>query len=304
MNLQGTEPSHREATTRGEASGGWIEPIGRFVAYDGSIPGGIAVALMLGTYALLNVPVSGPLLAAAFCGTLVVYQLDRVLGVSPEDRVNRPGRTVWMQKHQRYVWAMILGGAFGCGAMMPLLRSETIVLAAGLGLIGGLHVVPVLPGARRLKTFGRVKPVLIAGVWAVGAVALPLVEAGYPLTLGAAALLVYRLGFVGANLLLADAADRAGDRRAGLTTLATRWPPPQIERFVGGLLAVLLAGGGLALGAFGAPPLLAVDLLGPLLMAAVLLRGHGPPWERAAALDLVVAWPVVPFLLHLIAGVA
>ena len=300
MNLLGTEPDRLEAALHPDGAGRWTTRLGRFIAYDGAVPGGIAVALMLGTYALLDVPVHLPLLVAAFCGTLVIYQLDRVLDASPEDRVNRPGRTVWMRQHRSYVWATVIGGAFGSGAMMPLLRWETIALAGGLGLIGGLHVLPLLPGARRLKTFGRIKPAMIAAVWAIGAVALPLVEAGMSLTLGAGALLVYRFGFVGANLLLADAADREGDRRAGLSSIATRWHPAQIERLVRGMLVVIIAGGGLAIGAFGAPFLLAVDLIGPLLMGAVLMRAHQPKWKRAAALDLVVAWPVVPFLLHLI----
>lgn len=295
MSLLGSGPDRPEAAP----PRGWAR-IGRFLAYDGTIPGGIAVALILGTSALLKLPVSLPLLVAAFCGTLVVYQLDRVLEASPEDHVNRPERTVWMRQHRRYVWGTVIGGAFGTGAMMPLLHWETIVLAGGLGLIGGLHVLPVVPGAHRLNIVGRSKPVVIATVWAVGAVMLPLLEAGAILTQGAMALAVYRVGIVGANLLVADAADAEGDRRVGLRSIATHWHPQQIRRMVRVLLVAILLVGGLAVAAFGAPRLLAVDLLGPLLMLAILTGGSDhPTWVRLAALDLVVAWPVVPFLLHL-----
>ena len=83
---------------------------GAFLAYDGGPVGLIAVCLMLGNYALLGIRPSVPLLVLGFCGTLVIYQLDRVLAFSPEDRVNRPGRHRWMREHAAYVWGSVVVG--------------------------------------------------------------------------------------------------------------------------------------------------------------------------------------------------
>lgn len=267
-----------------------------FLTHDGVPVGGIAGALMLGTYALLDLPLSVPLLIAACCGAVIVYQLDRVLGGAPEDCHNRPERVQWMRRHRRYVWSTVAGAA-GVGlAMGPLLRPATLAAGAALGGVALLHVVLARWPRRHRIRWSVAKPVLISGVWAVGAVALPVLEAGRGLAGGAGALIAYRWGLVLVNTLLADWGDRAGDVRAGRPTWAAGWPRRRVERVSYGLLGALLVGG-LGAVAGGAPTLLVVDLGGVLLMGGVVRTVHAAPgWAHHWAVDAVVAWPVVTFL--------
>lgn len=273
-----------------------------FIAHDGVPIGLIAVALMLGTYALLDLPPNVPLLIAGFCGAALVYQLDRVLDVSPEDRVNRPARRRWMQRYRRYVWITIIGGGGVGGLAATQLAPTTLAVGIGLGGVGLMYVWPALWG-RRLKTWGTLKPVVISGVWATGAVLVPVVEAGHPMTAGVLALAGYRFALVLVNTLVADLGDRVGDARAGLHTLATVWPAPALLRGAYGLLGLVLIGGVGAVGVGHAPLLLLVDLVVVFLMGGVVRRVQAnPAWAPHFAVDAVVGWPVVTFLVGWWAG--
>lgn len=283
--------------------GRFPDAVRRFLAFDGVPIGGVAVGLMLGTYALLDLPPSGPLLLLAFCGTLLVYQLDRELGWSPEDRFNQPERQAWMRRHRTYVWSTVAGGTVFGVAAVPFLRPVTVGVGIGIGGIGILHVIPLLPGRRRLKAIGLVKPLTIGAAWALGSVLLPVIEAKAPVTKGDMALVGYRFCFVVPTVLLADLADRKGDARAGLHTVATRWTASQLRKMAGGILIFAVGGGLVAIWGFGAPALLYVDLIGPLLMGGVV--GRWPSWSRWTrdmGPDLLVAWPAVTAAVWWIVG--
>lgn len=273
-----------------------------FLAYDAVPIGGIAVSVMLGTYALLSVRWSVPLLALAFCGTALVYQLDRGLELSPEDRHNRPRYRAWIRAHRGYVrgtaWLCALVGA----GMLPFLQPETVGMGMGLGMLGLLHVLPVFGRRQRLKSFWRLKPLIISGAWALGGVLLPVVEAGYPLTPGVVALAAYRFIVVFVNTLLADWSDRAGDAQAGLRTVATEWPPSVLFGAARGLLGGTLAVGVAVAVGYGLP-LLLVDLLGVVGMLVLVQRVEdGGARVRRFAVDAVVAWPLVTALVAAIVG--
>ncbi len=186
---------------------------------------------------------------------------------------------------------LALGGAL---AALPWLQPETLGAGAVLALGSGLYMAPVGPRRRRLKSVWYLKPVVIGGAWAVGGVLLPVLEAGVPVAFGVVALIGYRLLFVLPNALLADWPDRAGDAQAGLSTVATRLTVVQIRRLSSAALLPAFGGGLVAMAAFEAPPLLAVDLVGLLVMLFVV----GRPWPQSRlffglVLDLVVAWPVL-----------
>jgi 4-hydroxybenzoate polyprenyltransferase len=277
--------------------------IGDFFAHDGLPVGGIAVALMLGTYALLALPPSGPLLVLACCGTVLIYQLDRLLGFSPEDDVNRPGRRRWMRTYRPYVLTTIAGALIAGGAMLMLVQPITALVGAGLGAVGLLHVWPVGPSGRRLKAWGWIKPVAISGAWAAGAVVLPVLEADRSLTSGVWALAAYRFGIVGVNTLLADWSDRVGDARVGLQTIATGTSAGFVFCVAYALLAFVLGSGLGAVVAGEAPPLLLVDLIGVLLLGGVVRRVQcDTAWAHHIAVDAVVAWPAVTFLVAWLGG--
>lgn len=248
--------------------------------------GGVAVGLILGTYALLGLPVSAPLLVGAFCGAALVYGVDRVVVTSPEDRRNRPDRVAWVRDHRP--WLAFEGAilvVIGSGALFYL-RPLTVLGGGGLGAIALLH--QWLPGRGGLG-----KPLLVAGVWAVASTALPAVEAGAVRAGPLGGLVAYRMLFLLPNVLLSDWGDRAGDRAAGLQP----WAAGTERRTVQGAATVLLLAA-LAVGALGfvgsvPPMLLAVEAagIGGVLTAVWTLRP-----EKSAhrlVLDLLVAWPAV-----------
>ena len=279
-----------------------IPRVGAFLAHDGVPIGGIAVGMMLGSYALLGIVPSVPLLTLAFCGTALVYQLDRGLDFSPEDRFNRPAYGAWRRAHRDYVrGTVLLCTVVGIG-MLPFLRPVTIAAGLGLGLVGLLHVIPVLGPRRRLKTFAWLKPLSISAVWALGGVLLPVLEADRSITVGVAALAGYRFVIVLVNTLLADWGDRDGDARANLQTLATEWSSPTLFYVVRGLLLTTLAAGLIVTAGYRLP-LLLVDL-GGLLAMFVLVRGSetGLTRARRVAIDAVVAWPAVTALVAWLVG--
>jgi hypothetical protein len=263
--------------------------------HDPAPVGGVAVALLAGTYGLFGLSPDLPLLVAGFCGTTLLYAADRVWTETPEDRVNRPERVAWVQTHTRWlaVESAVLV-ALG-GAMLPLLEWRTLVGTGILGGVAGLHLLP--RGAVGPVLTGLPKPIVIAGTWAAGGALLPLVEAGVPIGRGALLFFADRWLFILPNLLLADWGDRAGDAEAGLAPWATGWS----ARWVRGIATALLLGaaaGSLLWAAVGTVPVrAAVDAVGPVLMMGAVW-GLDPTRPRDAVLfDLVVAWPLVPAFL-------
>ena len=266
-----------------------------FILYGNVLEGAIAVGFILGTYALLQLPPSLPLLVLAFCGTFLTYQFERALRPAPEDRYNRPARLAWVRSHQPYVWiSSALALAIALGAL-PFLRPVTLLVGLALALLSLLYVVPLLPRWRRLKSIWFLKPALIGGAWALGGVLLPTIEARAPLTGTTAALFVYRFLFVLPNALMADWPDRTGDARAGLRTVATQLPAARLQHLAAASLATALLGALAASALFEITPLIFIDLLGPAFMLALLYL-LPPNRHRGLFLDLIVAWPAVTAL--------
>ena len=258
--------------------------------------GAVAVALMLGTGALLDVPASGPLLGAAFCGTALVYLADRSLGHSPEDRTNQPARLDWARRHRAWIWREGLLLITGVALPVPLLEWKTLSVAVLLGGVGGVHVWSGLSVSGRSAAAGLLKPLAVAGTWVVGGVLLPVLEAGAPVTASAAGLAVYRVLFILPNVMLADWGDREGDKAAGLRPW-TEWATARgVRGTASGLLGLALVGAVGASAVHPRPVLLWVDAVGPLLMLAAVWTADPTRPAHRLGLDLLVGWPAVTAL--------
>lgn len=274
-----------------------------FLLYSNVPVGAVAAAFVLGTYALLALPLDGPLLVLATCGAFLVYQADRVLHIPPEDAINQPERYVWRQHHRGMTAALTGIAIVGVVAMLPFLRTVTVVLGGALAGLSLLYVAPLLPGRQRLKSIWFIKPVAIAVAWAVGGVLAPVLEAGRPVTLGVITLLGARVLFVLPNALLADWPDREGDRRVGLSTPALRLSAHTVR-----LLALgSLLGSGLFLAAtaalLDAGWLVVIDGGGLLLMLGAVLRPPGTSrWFYGVVIDAIVAWPGITALVWFLGG--
>ncbi len=282
---------HRVLVPRIDAGRGVVSVI----RHTGLLPGLLAVALLSGTYALCALPPSIPLLLLAFSAVFIVYQFDRALDFSPEDHFNQPERLAWLRTHPRYVLISSGCAAAVAIAALPYLRPGVLWAGFSIGVLSLLYVIPVLPAGRRLKPAGFFKPVLIAGAWAGGCVLLPVLQAGAALTPAVAALTTYRFLFVLPNAILSDYPDREGDRRAGLHTMASAWSPAALRGITASSLAFAIAGTLAAMLSFGAPRLLLVDLVGPVIMLAAASRLQDSR-NYSLTLDAILAWPALTAL--------
>jgi len=263
----------------------------------------VATGLLLGTYAVVGISVSPFLITAGICGTALVYWVDRVLGFSPEDRYAHPDRVAWVDAHRTWLQVEAVGLVVIGGVSLSCLRPETIVGAVIFGCISLVHVVPVLPGKRRVKALEWGKRSSIAAAWAFGAVLLPWLEAG---RLDASAwllagLVASRFGAVWANLVMADWADRPGDQTAGLPTLSA--PSEQAVRL---RATVATAGSGVLVAVLGGagmipPTLAAVEAAGALALTVavwtVQLRQYP---HHLLVLDALIGWPVLTYVATLV----
>jgi 4-hydroxybenzoate polyprenyltransferase len=258
--------------------------------------GGVAVALLLGTYALLGVAPSLPLLVAGFCGVALVYSVDRGVVVSPEDAVNHPGRQRWVREHRRWLGLERVGLLLGGGVALSFLSMKTVLWAGVGALLAGLHLLPAGRWGRPLKRTGLAKPLAVAAAWAVGGTVLPVVEAGGGVSVEVAVLAGYRLLFILPNVLLADWGDRRGDAAAGLRPWADggrgtglRWAATGLLGGAAGLAVALHA-------MIGATGLLLVDALGLLWMGGAVWWLDPERPRHRLLLDLLVAWPLATAL--------
>ncbi len=266
----------------------------RVLRYSGVLAGLIAVALQSSSFVLLGIAPSVPLLVLAFCGVAGLYQVDRLGLFAPEDQINQPERMAWAQRHRR-----VLKGSAGvllivAFAMVPLLQASTVAVGLLLGIAGLAYVLPTLWGTR-LKGLGSLKPAIVAGVWTLGVVLLPALEANLPLDEAVAALGGYRLALLWAAALLADYPDREGDWQAGLITPAVRWSRGTL--WLAGCVPLALAGGlaaGLAVGS--GDGLLALDSLGYLLLLYWLVQTRPDRPAFATRLDVFLLWPALTAL--------
>lgn len=266
--------------------------------HSGVPPALIACAVVVGSAVWLDVQVGVPLLVAAYCGTYLVYRLDRTGLFSAEDALNRPQqRTPW-----RTDGVVLLGAGVAGGWAAWELSSSTWLILAVLGGVALAYVAPVLPGRRRLKDLGPAKPFVIAACWAMGGVGVPVLQAA-DLTdgVGLEVLLLggVRGSVVLANTLLADWPDREGDQRFGITTPAARMGLARTRQWSLAALfvaAVALLAWTWAVGTgVRAMELALIELAGLGLMGVAVMRYDGRGWT-GVWLDAAVAWPAITAL--------
>ncbi len=257
----------------------------------------VAFGLIAGTYVLIRIPLSLPLLFAGCSGAFLVYQLDRCWMIGVEDKANQPERIAWLRQHQGYVFSSCIFFAVTGGIAALFLSVNTLLFSMLLAGVGVLYLLPVLPGGILPKSIWYLKPIVISGAWAVGSVLFPAVEAGAPLTRWIALLIFYRLFFILPNILLTDWLDRAGDRVAGHTSIAMLLPEQQL-RMLAGIAALIALTLGISMGYWMEwPASFYIDLGGPISMMLIcMIPLRQSRLLYGLILDIVVAWPVMTVL--------
>ena len=137
--------------------------------------GAAAAALSTATALAMGAQPVASAVGLAFCGTLVVYNVDRLRDL-PRDRATSPLRSAFVTKHRR---------ALGTLALLAALASVALALRCGPTAIALL--APVLAAGlfhRRLKRFGWWKPFYVSAAWTAVVVGLPAVLATEPRHVG------------------------------------------------------------------------------------------------------------------------
>lgn len=181
-----------------------------------------AVALSLETVLLLGQStLAPPLSALIFFATLAVYNFDRLAGASREDRVSQSARHRWIWRHRRPLWSVTgvaCVGVVGCAAMLPW---RVLIPLIPLGLVSAAYSIRLVRG-RRLKELPGAKTFLVALVWAVVTVGLPviyLMPSSWWFDASTLWLHAERASFVFAITLPFEVRDMSRDRSACVTTL-------------------------------------------------------------------------------------
>jgi 4-hydroxybenzoate polyprenyltransferase len=194
-----------------------------------------AAALCLAAGSALGGGVGPVVPALAFCGTLFVYNVDRLRDL-PRDRTTSPARSAFVARWRRPLLALtaLSGVASAC---LAFLSGPAIVVLLAPVLGAGLY-------HRRLKRFGWWKPLYVTAAWTgvtVGLPALALAAGGS----GAAprpAAVAWVAALVGATLAANVIASNLRDGEALTARLSPRAPLRIARGFAAaGLLAALVA---------------------------------------------------------------
>jgi len=144
-----------------------LEPLVFSSAWVAAAAAALACAAALAMDSRPTVPVVG----LAFCGTLVIYNVDRLRDL-PRDRVTAPRRSAFVER-----WRHALVGLVAVAALVSVvfgwrLGPAAIALLAPVLFAGLLH--------RRLKRFAAWKPVYLSAAWTLVVVGLPAIAAAAP----------------------------------------------------------------------------------------------------------------------------
>jgi hypothetical protein len=231
-------------------------------AFSSALVAFAAATLTATTSHALGFPLQPAVLVLAFCGTGVVYCIDRVRDLA-RDTNTSPLRSAFVAAHRGEMLAAAAFCACAAFAAGALAGARVVAIAGAVAALGFAH--------RRLKRLIWLKPFYLSGSWAAVVVGLPAAaaSASVPLDLRRIGLAVAIVGAcVHANVILSNLRDSEG--------LAARIGAPGARR-----IASALCFGGLATALLGPGELRGLAAL-PLAMSAAVAAFR--PGERYGAL--------------------
>ena len=187
-----------------------------------------AVAQGMVTYHLLQLPPDKYVLMLLFCSTLLIYNLSMLLAKPNEPQKSPFKRVRWIFEHHRLIISITLVGAL---CIIPLaiwyLSIQSQILMAFVGAIALAYNFPFLKLNDKkigLRNLPGIKLFLIAFVWSMSCVLLPIVQLesnfNFSITLGATLLLIAkRFLFICAITIPFDIRDLYQDKLYELKTI-------------------------------------------------------------------------------------
>ena len=208
-----------------------------------------AVAQGLVTYYLLKLPPEKPLLAFLFFSTLLIYNLSMLLS-KPEQPQKSPFKRVrWIFSHHRLIISItLIAGLCVIPIALLYLSYQSKLLMAFIGMIALAYNFPFLTLNQKkigLRNLPGIKLFLIAFVWSVSCVLLPIVDLetkyGISVSLGQTLLLIAkRFLFICAITIPFDIRDLFQDKLYELKTIPVMLGEKKAWVFCQALLAAYL----------------------------------------------------------------
>ncbi len=201
----------------------WVYRLGRpvrdFFLYSSAYLALIAAGEVLVVTELLSLRVTvAPLVAALL--TFAVYGNDRVADVEADSKTS-PARAAFVRQYQDRLYTLS-AVAYGLGVALAVLGGPVAFAMAFLpGVVWLCYASDLFPDCGRLRPLKRVfilNSTLVAAVWAIGMVFLPLVFVGAPITTASGIIFVFFFLTAFANVEIPNIGDRAGDREVGVKT--------------------------------------------------------------------------------------
>ncbi len=208
-----------------------------------------AVAQGLVTYYLLKLPPNKPVLAFLFFSTLLVYNLSMLLSKPAQPQTSPFKRVRWIFSHHRLIISItLIAGLCILPIALLYLSYPSKLLMAFVGSIAIAYNFPFLTINQKnigLRNLPGIKLFLIAFVWSVSCVLLPIVELenklGISITLGETLLLVAkRFLFICAITIPFDIRDLFQDKLYELKTIPVMWGKKKAWIFCQALLSAYL----------------------------------------------------------------
>ncbi|RZK43515.1 MAG: hypothetical protein EOO90_02835 [Pedobacter sp.] len=208
-----------------------------------------AVAQGLVTYYLLKLPPDTSVLSFVFFSTLLVYNLSMLLSKPKEPKKSPFKRVRWIFSHHRLIISITLIAALCIiPSALLYLSLEAKLLMGFVGIIAIAYNVPFLSINQKkigLRNLPGIKLFLIAFVWSVSCVLLPIVELenkyGISVPLGETVLLVAkRFLFICAITIPFDIRDLFQDKLYELKTIPVMLGEKKAWIFCQALLATYL----------------------------------------------------------------
>ncbi len=196
--------------------------------------------------------------ALAFSGTLVVYNVDRLRDL-PRDRADAPLRSAFVEAHRTIL--TVLTGLTCLASLVLAVQLDTRVwlLCAPALVVGLLH--------RRIKQLRPIKSLYVSGVWIAIVLGLPALAASEPWQWSRLLQIAIVMGSaIGANLIAFNLPPRSIPHRSTISPLAETTASGSSELRAG----VLMSAAGTLLALFGLPglePLAAIPLAEGLAIA-------------------------------------
>ncbi len=176
----------------------------------------------------------------AFFGTLFLYALHRIVGMSKAHASFQLARYTVITAHKRHIeWYAGIGAIVAIFSFFQLNRSTQLALIIP-GIISLGYVLPILGNKKRLRDLNDIKIFLVAIVWAWITVLLPAIEYGLLPYKGILLTFIERALFIFAITLPFDIRDLRVDEQSAVRTLPAKWGVERTKNIAVGMIGVSL----------------------------------------------------------------